>query len=363
MNTAYRTGPKKLAKPLVSRELRNIFPDLLLRTMLALFLLTSAGKPHSASMAESLPEGPGLAAKYPGDVNLATDPAVVFTEDFESTDLQEVVRRWSDVRNPKESPLALVDDVPAGSGGKRSLQMAALPAKNTGAHLYKRLPQELDTVFARFYVKFPKPAGYIHHFVTIGGYRPATNWPQGGAGTRPRGDDRITVGIEPFGFSGKYPPPGLWNFYVYWHEMKMSADGRFWGNALQPMENQPVPVDHWQCVEVMIRLNSAPQSRDGELALWLDGKLVAHFRQGVPRTQWTGMGFRLLREGGTPFEGFNWRTDPALKINFFWLLHYVTPDALRRNKVTDLEAENRVLFDHIVVARQYIGPIVPASSK
>jgi hypothetical protein len=327
---------------------------------LAFWLLVNlcpAGQP------EPLPEGKGLAQKYPGDVGIAKDPDVVFAEDFESAEIQDVLRRWTNIRNPQESPIALVEDKPADSAGRFSIQMTAIPAKNTGAHLYKRLPQELDTVFARFYVKFPEPAGYIHHFVTIGGHRPPTNWPQGGAGTRPQGNDRITVGIEPFGYSGKYPPPGLWNFYVYWHEMKQSADGRFWGNGLRPVEDQPVPVGKWQCVEVMIRLNTGPKDHDGELALWLDGKLVAHFRRGAPRGPWTGMGFRLLREGGTPFEGFNWRTDPALKINFFWLLHYVTPEALRRNNVTDFQAANRVQFDQIVVARRYIGPIIPPGSS
>ena len=42
-------------------------------------------------------------------------------------------------------------------------------------------------------------------FVTLGGYRPATTYPQGGAGERPRGDDRITAGIEPWGDYGRYP--------------------------------------------------------------------------------------------------------------------------------------------------------------
>ena len=72
----------------------------------------------------------------------------------------------------------------------------------------------------RFYVKFPDPAGYVHHFVHLGGYDPSTRWPQGGAGERPRGDERVTVGIEPFGRNGTRPPPGEWNFYAYWHEMK-----------------------------------------------------------------------------------------------------------------------------------------------
>jgi hypothetical protein len=53
----------------------------------------------------------------------------------------------------------------------------------------------------------------------------------------------------------------------------------------------------------MIRINSCPGARDGELALWLDGKLVAHFRRGAPRGPWTGLGFRLLAEGGYSLRG------------------------------------------------------------
>src|SRR5262249_26518966 len=146
---------------------------------------------------------------------------------------------------------------------------------------------------------------------------------------------------------GRYPPPGLWNFYAYWPEMKISADGRYWGNGLHPARPAPVPKDRWQCVEVMLKLNTAPDRRDGELALWLDGKLVAHFARGVRRGPWSGMGFDLLEAGGEPFEGFRWRTSTDLKVNFFWLLHYVTEDALRRNQVTNLPRSNRVWFDNI----------------
>jgi len=59
--------------------------------------------------------------------------------------------------------------------------------------------------------------------------------------------------------------------------------------------------------------------------------------------------------GTTPFEGFRWRTHADLKINFFWLLFYVTENAGRQNRVT-AEKENRVWFDDIVVATEYIGP-------
>ncbi|MGQ9575333.1 MAG: hypothetical protein ACUVUC_08445 [Thermoguttaceae bacterium] len=334
-----------------------------MRGVVVVFGVLAAASALAAQPATKLPEGPGLAARYPGDAGIAQAPEVLFAEDFEQGDLAAILQRWTDAKNPRQEAFRLVEDVPAGSLGRHALQMTARPAQDTGGYLYKRLPRGVDRAFARFYVKFPEPAGYIHHFVHVGGYRPATNWPQGGAGQRPRGDERFTVGIEPFGENGRVPPPGNWNFYTYWHEMKRSADGRYWGNALRPIRPQPAPPGRWQCVELMIQLNSTPDRWDGDLALWLDGKLVAHFYPGAPRGPWTGLGFQLLEKGGTPFEGLHWRTTPELKINFFWLLHYVTPEALRRNQVADLRAENRVLFDHIVVATDYIGPIQPKQER
>jgi len=311
----------------------------------------------------TLPEGPGLAAKYPGDVGIERDPAVLLAENFESGTLEELGQRWSDVSNRDGKVLAFSDDVPPDSAGKRSLEMTATLGENTGGHLYRSFSRGVDTAFARFYVKFPPDADYLHHFVHLGGYNPPTRWPQGGAGERPRGDERVTVGIEPHGDYGRYPAPGLWSFYNYWHEMKVSADGRYWGNALRPARPALVPRNRWQCVEIMLKLNSAPDRPDGELALWLDGKRVAHFVQGVRRGPWTGLGFNLVEQGGEPFEGFRWRTSTDLKINFFWLLHYVTENAARQNQVAHPNPVNRVWFDDIVVATSYLGPIVKGTAN
>jgi hypothetical protein len=324
----------------------------------AVWMLTSSNQQQARCQmrAGRLPEGFGLAGKYPGDRGIESDPNVLFSENFEEGTLQDLAQRWSNVSNKGGKVLAFSDDVPPASSGKRSIQMTATLRENTGGHLYVRF-RGVDTAFARFYVKFPEDAGYIHHFVHLGGYNPPTPWPQGGAGERPKGDDRVTVGIEPSGRGGRYPPPGIWNFYVYWHEMKISADGRYWGNSLTPTRPVLVPRGRWQCVEVMLKMNSAPDKSDGELALWLDGKLVAHFVKGVRRSRWTGMGFSLVGRDGEPFEGFRWRTNEDLKINFFWLLHYVTEGAIRRNRVANPPSTNRVWFDDIVISTTYVGPI------
>jgi hypothetical protein len=299
--------------------------------------------------------GEGLASRHPGDVGLGEDPAVLLVDTFDAGALGEVLARWDESSNEGGAVLSLSDDVPSPAKGGRSLRVEAHPGRDTGGHLYTRLPRGVDELYLRFYVKFPEPAGYVHHFVHLGGYRPATSWPQGGAGDRPEGDERVTVGIEPFGRDGSVPPPGDWNFYAYWHEMKGSADGRYWGNGLSPAVPARVPAGRWQCVEVRMKLN-APGRRDGALALWLDGEPVMAIEEGTKRGPWTGLGF-VLDPAGEPFEGFDFRTTDGLKINFVWLLHYVTEASQRRNG-----AEGRpvvVLFDQVVAATEYIGPMSP----
>jgi hypothetical protein len=322
-----------------------------------MILMLSSFQTAEPEKSQTLFEGSGLAARYPADVGIERDPAVLFAESFESGSLEELDKRWSNVSNKDGKVMAFSDEVPPGSSGKRSLQLTATLGENSGGHLYTRLPRDVDMAYARFYVKFASDADYIHHFVHLGGYNPPTPWPQGGAGERPKGDERITVGIEPFGSYGRFPAPGLWNFYAYWHEMKISADGKYWGNGLRPAQPMLVPRDQWQCVEIMLKLNSDAEHSDGELALWLDGKLQAHFVKGARRDRWTGMGFSLLESGGEPFEGFRWRISHDLKVNFFWLLHYVTENAARQNRVANPNPLNRVWFDNIVVSTAYIGPL------
>ena len=320
-------------------------------------LMLLALLPLMAKAAESpLPEGAGLAAEYPGDSGIEGDPAVVFAENFERDSLASLEKAWSSVSNQGQRVIRFVGDGPEQAEGRSCIQMTATVPQNEGGHLYKRLPREVDQAFARFYVKFPEDAGYIHHFVHLGGYRPATDWPQGGAGERPRGNDRMTVGIEPSGDRGRRAPPGVWNFYPYWHEMKPSVGNRYWGNSIQPSKPVVVPRGRWQCVEIMLKANT-PGQRDGELALWLDGNLTMHVRKGSLRGDWTGMGFDLVESGGEPFEGFSWRTDERLKINFFWLLHYVTESNQKRNQSEQPDPVT-VWFDNIVVAERYVGPIV-----
>lgn len=251
--------------------------------------------------------------------------AVVFKEDFEKFDR----KRWDDFG---KTPSA-VRIVEGGVGGGKCVEITATLGEDTGAHLYKMLDSGLDLCFLRFYVKFEEEHDYLHHFVHLVGYNPATRWPQGGAGERPEGDKRFSTGIEPWGGWGRHTPPGIWHFYSYWCEMMKARDGKYWGNFFDPKKPVPVKRGEWTCVEVMLKCNSAPEKADGEQAFWIDGKLAGRW------------------------DGIRWRTDPKLKVNGIWILYYITGNAGRQNRVKEPRKVNRVWFDEIVVSTSPIGPI------
>jgi hypothetical protein len=256
-------------------------------------------------------------------LSLAADD-IVFREDFEHFNR----KNWDDISDKAQA----IDIVDGGHQGK-CLQITAKRGQNTGGHLFKLIQPGLDQAYVRFYVKFDKEHGYIHHFFHVCAYNPPTRYPQGGAGDKPRGDERFTTGIEPWGFWGKYPAPGAWNLYSYWCEMKGSRDGKYWGNSFAPDPPVQVVRDKWICMELMIKCNSAPDKADGEQALWIDGKEVGHWK------------------------GIRWRTDPKLKIDGLWVLDYITETADNQNGVKNPDV-NRVWFDDIVVSKSYVGPTI-----
>lgn len=296
----------------------------------------------AACAGEPLPEGPnGLAAKYPGDAGIEKDPDVVFTENFESPSIDEVCKRWEDIK--EKETLSLFDDRAPGSSGTKCLLQTHTGGKGTGGALYRRLLPGHDQLFARFYVKFDTDCFSIHHFgTTLGGNNPASRWPQVKAGINPPGDKGFWVGIEPFGDAWR------WDYYAYWVDMRGSPPrGQKWGNSFIRDPNIKVTRGQWQCVEFMLKMNSVG-AMDGEMALWIDGKRISHLGKGFPNGVWTHDKF-TPNEKGPAFEGFRWRTVEELKLNFVWLYVYIT-------KAPDGHV-SKVWFDDVVVAKKYIGPI------
>ncbi len=275
-----------------------------------------------------LPGGPGLAAEITrASQTIDEHPAVIFAEDFEEGSLG---KRWDEIRNANGNVLSLVS-VPGDNilVGSQSLKVTAHLGKDTGGGLTKWFPSSRD-VFVRFYTRFSGDSDYIHHFVTLRanrGLSGSDRWSGfGGAGDLPDGKRRFSTALEPWGNWGRWPAPGKWNFYSYWHEMKASPDGKYWGNSFRAEEQPNIQKDRWICCEFLLRHNT-PGKSDGEQAFWIDGKLCGHWK------------------------GFNWRIDERLNANALTLESYVT-DRWTNNGV------NTVYFDNLIIAKRYIGPTI-----
>lgn len=281
---------------------------------------------------EKLPEGPGLAGKYPADRGIGKDPAVFFSDDFESGDL----KRWDD----KSGTIVVVEE--GANSGKRCAAAPMEKGKNHGGEAKKWFGEGGDRVFARCYVKFSEDYQYCHHFLTLLASDRKNRWsPFGKAGLKPDGTTWFCSGMEPWFAWGKNPPPGEVNFYSYYMDMEIDPKmNKYWGNGFFPPgprkgkaadeKKRVLPkLGEWQCWEFMVEANT-PGKADGRQAMWLDGRLVGQF------------------------EGIRWRADEKLKVNCFWLQHFGYDSSDPTRGAT--KERQTVWFDDVVVAREYVGP-------
>ena len=284
--------------------------------------------------------GTGIAARYPGDAGIEADPAVVFVERFNESTLANLFARWNDVLNG--AGMSFAGDAPPGSPVARSLTIPWIGAGvSTGGHLYRQItPAVTDTLYVRYYIKYPAQANYTHSGVWMGGYNPPLAWPNPQAGVKPNGADRFSGSAETFAQTGQF------DHYDYWTGMRQSGDLNYWGNLLLNNATVRVSGDQWTCVEHMIKLNNPVTASNGERAIWVNGVKVSHLGPGFPNGTWNG-GVFTQSPTGTAFPGFQWRTDANLALNYIWLQNY-SPD-------TSAGARRDMMFAHLVAAKSYIG--------
>ncbi len=348
--------------------------------MLAVFLLAGiAVSKGNGGQRPELAGTLGLAARYPGDAGIENDSAVVFTENFADGQLWKLSRRWTYILNNDQKVFSMVQDSTAPTEDKNCLEMKGTKGLNTGGRLWKLLDKGYDTLYARYYCKFADDAPYVHHFVHMGGQaNTSIKRPVGGAGHRPSGETHFGSTLDLVN-RDVTDPPGGWSFYSYWCEMQSwqtpegVPDGLqpnpYYGNLFGPVEPLQAKRGQWQCVEFMIKLND-PEGLNGEQAFWIDGKLIERYGPGTVEGTWfRGMLRRLgsLNTDPQPFEGFRWRTTDKLKINVFGLQYYLAHVFQNDYNPHDPEIPYnddiaRVYFDNVVLATEYIGPIVAAQT-
>jgi len=278
------------------------------------------------TMLAQLPEQRGLAARYPGDKGLATDPAVVVADDFESS-----TRPWD-----RTSGGSKISDEPDHvHAGHRALELTTNGPGGGGVGKY--MTPGFDRLFLRYYIKYDDAFPGAHH---VGGalQARAPGVPDANPGVVPDGTNQFDVLLDHWSFDPQFPPPGQLVAYVYhmdqqhqWGEQfypsgrtspGVNAARGIFGPSFVPRTDF-VPVrGRWYCLEFMAQANT-PGQRDGRVAFWVDGRLAADF------------------------PNLRFRTVDSLKLNRAGVGIYES----RNNGL------HRVWIDDVVVATAYIGPM------
>ncbi len=316
--------------------------------------------------------GGTLAERYPGDEGIGADPSVLFHDDFEAG-----WGRW-DAPTADTTYLFLETDAALAAAGSGYLRSTVTRDQLDVDQYISASPRyafdrRVDTVYWRFHVRFPNLAPNPHHWVRMAAGTESWN-SSGLANTVPPGD-------EGFWFDFDISNDDVFNFYVYWHQMRSGRcnDGSatpgcegdqgttyYYGNVFRPADQTPYPRDEWFCVEMRAEANTVGTS-DGSLAFWIDDVPVGDYGPGRPDGTWLRATFH---EGGcefsactepAPFEGFDFRTDPDVRFKAIFLDAYYERGSTDR-KIETLEGrgltvsrEMTILYDDVVVATERIG--------
>jgi hypothetical protein len=290
--------------------------------------------------AQALPEGDaGIAARYPGDVGIGSDSAVVFADDFESyTGVSGLSGRWTRVFHTAN--IRIATEPGSYYAGAKGIEFTVpQQSAEVSNNLVKTVSPKRDVLFLRYYGKFDAALNVIgssHNGSTISGNYCC-------AGLKADGYNQFFVSYEAGREVTSIPSPGKLKVYVYHPDQR-----DIWGDHFYPTgEVSPftaipgnfgptfiarpdvVPqLGRWYAYELMVKANT-PGLRDGRIAMWLDGKLIADF----PNLR--------LRE----------TTD--LKIDQFTIDLHVR---------SNTRAIARKWFDNVVAATSYIGPMYRGSA-
>jgi hypothetical protein len=299
------------------------------------------------------PDAPAgtLSERYPGDLGLGGDPAVIWFEDFEEGSLAAVAGRYDQVRD--DGNWTLVADTPSGTGSALALRAGV---GHEAVDLYKQLPDG-DEWYVRWYARYEPGIQWHHSGMWFGGYNPGSPWPSPGAGTRPNGDDRFSIAVEPV-----WDSPSLrFDFYNYWMRMHswMAVpvdDGTaYYGNSLVHRNDFTVDEPSWVCLEAHALVNPDPAGgTGGVLEVWKNDVPMVAYSDAGPLGYWIRDKFCTPAADGAECTDYpapaselldlQVRNTSALRLNAFWPQNYITEGP-----------DGTLTFDQLVVATVRVG--------
>jgi hypothetical protein len=289
--------------------------------------------------AAPLPSGnSGIAARYPFDAGIASDPAVIFADDFESyAGTAGLTSRWNEAYHTAN--IRIANEAINVFRGAKSLEFTVPHTTSEVSNTVAKVVNPgQDALFLRYYARFDagfNVVGSSHNGSTISARYCCP-------GVRADGFNKFLVSYEAWRDSAATANPGRLNAYIYHPDQR-----DIWGDHFFPtgivLPFSSVPFDfgpefvsrpdvapvlgRWYSFEFMVKANT-PGLRDGRVAFWLDGQLIADFPN-----------LRL-------------RETTALTIDRFTLDLHVHSNTL---------AVARKWYDNVVAATSYIGPMTSAS--
>lgn len=326
----------------------------------------------------------GIAARYPADGGIARDPAVILADDFESwggDGTQPPPGTWTVHDDPESDARVVSDGTNRPGAGNRVLRVSCWKgerdARAGGLDLKLgnyNSPRDgkgegYEELYVRYYIRLGD--GYVNtgtHGSNLGGRDPSRNsWWVGQAGMP-------DVGQVGYFYSGLQPYPNgkandravaEWEYGFYSYNLdKPDA----WGERFKVRKRVPIRVGEWHCVERHLRLNSVspdpvappPQAPAVTADMTPAEKSAARA---------AGLAYRDALNAGARGDGIEelwvdgeltisvpvrYRRDGRLRINFLSLGNWYganLPAEYTRERPID------VLYENVVIAREYIGPI------
>lgn len=278
----------------------------------------------------ALPEGStGISQLHPNDANIEAHPDVLFADDFEAYSTVSQLTGSGNFDNYyQESNLAIDSSIYFNGSQALRMRMPSTGSEVSNA-IVRDLSSEYDALFMRVYTRFQPDYGGVNS--AHNGLRISGNY--NGPGQRPDGTDFFLVNIENSKW-GSEPEPGYTHAYVYHPEQDdiygehWYSDGRVtngsqaFGPQFVARPNIAPRRGEWICYEVLVQLNT-PGIRDGRVAVWQDGVLIA---------DWMGVRFRDVS---------------SVKIDQIQLENGGQGSSQRNDK----------WYDNLVIATSYIGPM------
>jgi len=277
-----------------------------------------------------LPEGnTGISASHPNDTGIESHPNVLFADDFESySSVSQITGSGNYVNYYQGSNLTFDSSIYFNGSQSLRMRMPSTGSEVSNA-IVRDLSSEQDLLFMRVYARYQPDYRGVNS--AHNGLRITGNY--SGPGRRPDGTDFFLVNIENSKWDSE-PEPGYTHAYVYHPEQDdiygehWYADGRVtngsqsFGPHFVARPNVAPNRGDWICYEVLVQLN-APGVRDGRVAVWQDGDLIA---------DWQNIRFRDVS---------------SLKIDQIQL----------ENGGQGSSQQNDKWYDNLVIATSYIGPM------